>query len=459
MTGATAAPESGESLRGALEACAAALRTNPDDVRALGRAAALAVAAGNVDLAGQLLARVHALDPAAPPAPVALARCLLDAGRPADAVAAVAGRLASDPCDAAARAVVEDALAADPGHTPALRLLGDVERARGDLEAAVGCWDLAARLGGGGERLVEAGRALLQLGRADDALAVSETVLRESGLAPDVRALLRTSLVTWFNTAHGTHFLNVGGGPEFVHPRWTNLEAAAGPGNPTPFRFDPACTFPLPTGSMLLVYSSHCLEHLDDATVARVLAETRRVIRDDGAVVLKLPDFDRALAAWRSREPSFFGDAFWGFHTVAWTWPGRAVPDTLDTRAAMLFCGYWNAAYGPEGVHFAPGRGRRVDGAYHGPPRLAPDDVAALLALPSPHALAAALCDRARAEEPEARFNHQNAWSRDELCGVLAAAGFAVLSFDAERIRRRWAFVPDLESMCAQSLYCVAVPT
>lgn len=72
-------------------------------------------------------------------------------------------------------------------------------------------------------------------------------------------------------------YLNIGGGPTFVYPFWENLDPAVGPLNPKPFHFGPDVHLPFKARSLELVYTSHAMDHLDDATVAMILAEARRI--------------------------------------------------------------------------------------------------------------------------------------------------------------------------------------
>ena len=245
--------------------------------------------------------------------------------------------------------------------------------------------------------------------------------------------------------------LNVGGGSEFSHYRWLNLDGAPGPANPSPFRFDAACRFPLRDGAVQTVYSSHCLEHLDDETVARVLSEARRVLAAGGRLVVKIPDFDRALACWRSGDDSFFDADRWGLRRLVSLWPRRGVEDTLDARASMVFCGFWNDEYGD---HFSD---RREDErAYHGPVVMPAGDLRALATAASPHEIAATLRARVVRDQPTYHFNHQNAWSRDELRGVLERAGFEVQSFDEEAVIAAALDIPGITNARPESMYCLA---
>jgi len=248
--------------------------------------------------------------------------------------------------------------------------------------------------------------------------------------------------------------LNLGGGPGFVHPGWMNLEGVASAQNPFPFDFNNSAIFPIPSGAMPLVYSSHCLEHLDDETVGRTLDESRRVLQTDGALFLKLPDFDKGLAEWRRGDGCFFSDRQWGLESVTDTWLRCGLRDTLDMRASMVFCGFWNTAYGD---HFS-GNIKSGGGAYHGPSRQTPTMAEALRRMDHPHEIAAILRDSVKKNESSYVFNHQNAWGRQELSYLLAQHGFRVLSFDKNAITSHFAEVPAINEMFDLSMYCVAEP-
>lgn len=251
----------------------------------------------------------------------------------------------------------------------------------------------------------------------------------------------------------GDFNINIGGGPRFNHAGWRNLESVPSPANPFGFKLHPQARFPVPSGTVETVYSSHCLEHLDDATVERVLSEARRVVHKDGRLVLKLPDYEKALACWKARDESFFAGK-WGFETVNWSWPARQVADGLDSWASMVFCGFWNEAYGD---HF----GRAVNrgpGAYHGPAVQTAKLVPELLTLDSPHEIARRLRESVLADEGKVTFNHQNAWSRAELTALLASAGFKVVSQDEAEVIEKAASVPLIEQQRDVSMYCLALP-
>ena len=228
--------------------------------------------------------------------------------------------------------------------------------------------------------------------------------------------------------------VNIGGG-QFNHPGWINFDQRAG------FRFDASTVFPVERAE--IVYSSHCLEHLDDETVDRVLSEARRLGK---RLVLKLPDFDQVLERWEIGDRKYFDR--WGLDDVTPTWRGT-VQDTINSRAAMIFCGWWNDAYGDEWGTRTP----NAKGAYHGPVVMPDSSYKVVLSSGTPHSIAHSFV--ARAFESGARyFNHRNAWSIAELVALLHQHRFAVESADKDVICAL--NIPGIEDMRDISIYVLA---
>jgi SAM-dependent methyltransferase len=292
--------------------------------------------------------------------------------------------------------------------------------------------------------------------KAEKARRKREAVRRHQGGTAweRVRKAARRRWVLTTNRLLPPAAVNIGGGPEFLHPRWLNLEGAPGPSNPHPFPLSATCTFPLGDATVSTVYTSHCIEHLDEDTVARVMSESRRVLEPDGRLVVKIPDFEMVLDRWRAADAGYFSDDRWGYRRLTATWPAMGVSDTLGYRAAMIFCGAWNEDYGD---HFGGTRSGRV-GAYHGPAPVSEAQLEALKTGSSPHEVARVLREAVLALPGAWTFNHQNAWSRDELAEVLARAGFEVVTFDAAAVVAAAADVPGIKSARDESLYCLARP-
>jgi SAM-dependent methyltransferase len=242
--------------------------------------------------------------------------------------------------------------------------------------------------------------------------------------------------------------INIGGGGKFKADGWLNLDNVGA----APFALTPECTLPVADGSLDLVYSSHTLEHLDDATVARVLAESYRVLKPDGMLLIKIPDFDLILDRYRRNDFNFF--LRWpNIRTMTETCGSRGVAVSIASIAAQCFCGFWNSAFGDM---FA-GYNVKQLGAYYGPPVMSEGELQSVIAMTSPHDIAATLRAHVIEHERDYTFNHQNAWSRDEFSTLLLDAGFSVTSHDPDRVISEHRAVPGIDGMRDISAYYSAV--
>ena len=246
-------------------------------------------------------------------------------------------------------------------------------------------------------------------------------------------------------------YLNIGGGPQFAYPFWENLDSAKSPLNPNPFFFGPQIDFPFPDEKFELIYSSHAIEHLDNPTVEKVLAESRRCLKSGGSLLIKIPDFDETLKAWREDRTSYFENE-WNFQAVVPTLANRGVADSVTVRAAMVFCAFWNTAFGDMfGAYNAA-----APGAYHGPPPMDEAELFQILSNNSPNKIAKVLRDRVEKSENDFVFNHQNGWSQTEMISLLGAHGFSFVSSDRDKIVQRFNFVPKVSQMFGISSYYLA---
>ena len=243
--------------------------------------------------------------------------------------------------------------------------------------------------------------------------------------------------------------LNIGGGRKFAVNGWINLDSVTNDPGVTQFVFSPDCTFPIADEQLDIVYSSHALEHLDDETVSRVLVESHRTLKRGGSLVMKVPDFDEVLAAYRRNDVELF-HRWPGIHVMKETCSNRNVPFSVATIAAQVFCGFWNKQFGDM---FNAHDTRRA-GAYYGPPVMPDKDLRSIFALSSPHDIAAALRAHVMANEKDYTFNHQNAWGYGEFAKLMADHGFAVMSLDKDVVIDKFKEISSIESMKNISMYC-----
>lgn len=108
-------------------------------------------------------------------------------------------------------------------------------------------------------------------------------------------------------------YLNVGGG-RFAKPHWRVLDHASASYDYSSVFVDVDVdlerreTWPVDDGSIDLVYSSHTLEHLSDATVEHVLAESYRVLKPGGGIRITVPDIDLAIEWYERGDVDWFVD-------------------------------------------------------------------------------------------------------------------------------------------------------
>jgi len=111
-------------------------------------------------------------------------------------------------------------------------------------------------------------------------------------------------------------FYNVGAG-KFAHPCWTNLDCKSEhyqAAQTHPFvEFDLMRLEPLPIedNTAEIIYSSHCIEHVNDPAVLNLLKESHRALKPNGCLRLTTPDMELFYGAYVRNDIDF------------WYWRGR----------------------------------------------------------------------------------------------------------------------------------------
>jgi predicted SAM-dependent methyltransferase len=114
----------------------------------------------------------------------------------------------------------------------------------------------------------------------------------------------------------------VAGFPHRPPGPWLNVDAYA-PADVSAEMWD----LPFPDGSVDEIWSSHALEHVALADVARTLAEWFRVLRPGGTAVIQVPDFAHAARYWLDNPGARWAQQLvWGmqshagdFHRCGWS--------------------------------------------------------------------------------------------------------------------------------------------
>lgn len=133
--------------------------------------------------------------------------------------------------------------------------------------------------------------------------------------------------------------LNIGCGSHY-HPDWINLDVA--PADPNVMAVDINKGLPFPPESAGVCYSSHVLEHLNQADARCLIDECFRVLEQDGVIRLVLPDLEalvreylRVLDALTSgdetREPDYDWLMLELYDQTIRTYSGGEMADFLRT--------------------------------------------------------------------------------------------------------------------------------
>jgi hypothetical protein len=242
-------------------------------------------------------------------------------------------------------------------------------------------------------------------------------------------------------------YINIGGSYRFYFDKWINLDGSGS--YLWPFSLNGDMSFPVESESISGVYSSHCFEHLDDKTIFRAIVESRRALKGNGSLVVKLPNFDEIFSGLTggrgSQEILYKG---WNFEEITSTWKGNNVEDTAFNRALFLFVSILddeaNDLFETGGIN---------QKGYIGPPKLSASELLEIRELKSPKKVADFLMNCIKGDIDSMRFNHRNAWSSEEFVKLVCSGGFELVSLDETRIIEESDWIPDIRNMRNISSY------
>lgn len=227
---------------------------------------------------------------------------------------------------------------------------------------------------------------------------------------------------------------------ELIHPTVFNI------------KFTSSCVFPIKSNSISLAYTSHCLEHLNDNVVNRLLEEVKKCLLPGGYFVVKIPDFDYFKKEYILGNSNAMNNK--GCESVIWSWKNLDVEDNFENRTAMMFSGYWNKNYGD---HFSGNISYSDLGAYHGPPLIEKSKLIEILRDLEIRDISKTLNNIILKDTNLGSFNHCNAWSKHDLEKLLIHHGFGIKKMDKLSILKNFNNqIPDLESMYEWSMVVIA---
>jgi len=231
--------------------------------------------------------------------------------------------------------------------------------------------------------------------------------------------------------------VNVGGGKDYSFENWINIDNVD---NSNPIDINKGLA-QIDSRSVDLVYSSHTFEHLNNHDLNICLQNINRILtlRPHGRLIIKIPDFDLLLDKYRENNKIFFDMdtqiSNWGYETVVSpTLKNFHVEDTINARAAYMFCGLFNKEFGNLFEKYNVNNAN----AYNGPPPLSEEQYKEILRLNSPHNISKELIKKIDDRFKSFTFNHQNAWSKKEFIQHLSLFGFIPLSIDKSYICKRY---------------------
>lgn len=233
--------------------------------------------------------------------------------------------------------------------------------------------------------------------------------------------------------------INIGGGSNFNEFGWTNYDVNS---LTTPVKLNANTIFSYKNDSVDLVYSSHCFEHLNDATAKNILKESFRVLDKSGKLLIIIPDYDVLLTKWVNQDNKFFGQTKeLGFNKHLHYWKNKNIEDNLDNRAAFMFCSYWNKDFEKKYRAFQSTKNiTNDDTAFWGPPNLDFNKIRNILKNNSPKQVINYLRQEVINNNHDYIFCHQNAWSKKEFIDFVTENSFLLLSADEEEILKKFEY-------------------
>ena len=164
---------------------------------------------------------------------------------------------------------------------------------------------------------------------------------------------------------------------------------------------------------------------------------------------MKVPDYEYFLAAYRNEDWSFMLGK--GVESVMWTWERYGVQKHPLQMLSMMFCGYWNKAYGD---HFVGPVNFENIKSYHGPAKLSLQHLENLLMTDQPSLIIRKLREVALEDPAFKSFNHQSAWSRQDMISIARRHGFDIHTTDTHTVLQTYSeLIPDIQNMHDFSMY------
>ena len=202
--------------------------------------------------------------------------------------------------------------------------------------------------------------------------------------------------------------------------------------------------------SQLIVYSSHFFEHIDILTTNNLLFEIKRILKPNGFLVIKIPNYDAVLESYFNRNYELILKfSFAGFPEG---WHRHGVENNIENKLSMIFAGYFTHDYGD---HFLNPGDRGSTNGYHGPAKIQKENLIKILESKNPALISEDLVRIIKEDTSFYRFNHQQAWSNDQFKKHLTSFGFQFLELTPRIESMMLRNIPDFKFMSDISSYFI----
>ena len=236
-------------------------------------------------------------------------------------------------------------------------------------------------------------------------------------------------------------FINIGSGRRSWGANWLLLDEI-NDSNIHYCKINKNTLLPALTSTIDLIYSSHHIEHIDEESLINVLHESHRVMHKDAYLLLKFPAYDQFINEYLLGNYSYMLGK--GIESVTWSWKSKGIKISATNFLSMMFCGYWNKAYGD---HFSKQMNNN-DEAYHGPAIINEKSLRRLFATRDPSFICKELRSSILGESDFYKFNHQNSWSDSQLITLVSENNFSFITKDKTKIVNTFSKrIPDLQKM------------
>ena len=277
--------------------------------------------------------------------------------------------------------------------------------------------------------------------------------------------LLRAYFAKIINIFIKIKYLNIGGGPVFSHIHWKNLDAAKSFLNTHSSIFHNKYKIPLSDNSIDLVYSSHCFEHLEEDVVETLINESHRVLKKNGKMIIKIPDYDSILINYRNKNFTYFENLedFGTLQEDISAWKDHGINPNLENFISFLFFSYYSKEVtsifendGRDDIFYEYRKNRlNKNISFFGPVKIDDKELDYLLNNLSPLYLTRKIKEIAflNTNKDKIVLNHQSAWGKEEFSKIINKQKFEILNSEKNNIIYKYRYIPKINEMTSSSLY------